>query len=84
MHTPTRQIDWAGLPLIQREPGKLGGAPNIDGLRITPEVIVENYERVQSIAYIITELFPSVTYEQAKAILEYAERQGQLSRPLAA
>ena len=77
-------IDWSELPLIRREPGKLGGAPNIDGMRITPEAIVDNYERGLSIEEIVTEVFSGVTYEQARAILEYAAQQGQLSRPLAA
>jgi hypothetical protein len=40
-----------------------GRRPNIDGMRITPEAIVANYESGQSIKFIVTELFPSVTYQ---------------------
>jgi uncharacterized protein (DUF433 family) len=39
-----REIDWSGCSLVQRDPLKLGGAPNIDGMRITPETIVDNYD----------------------------------------
>ena len=42
--TVLREIDWSGGPLVQRDPLKLGGAPNVDGIRITPEAIVDNYE----------------------------------------
>lgn len=82
MQTTTDDIDWSGLPLIRREPGKMGGAPNIAGMRITPETIVDNYEGGISIRELVTEHFPGVSYEQAYAILEYVAKRGQLQRPL--
>ncbi len=71
-------IDWSGCPLIRREPGKLGGAPNIDGMRITPEAILDNYESGCSVAEIANEIFPGVTEEQIETILKYARDRGYL------
>ncbi len=68
---------------MQCDPLKLGGSPNIEGMRITPETIVDNYESGFSVAEIV-EMFPPVTEEQARTILAYAAQRGYLSRPLAA
>ena len=78
--TTAETLDWSGLPLIRREPGKMGGAPNIAGMRITPETIVDHHEGGMSIREIIGH-FGGVSYDQAYAILEYAQRTGQLERP---
>ncbi len=77
------EIDWSGCPLVQRDPLKLGGAPNVDGMRITPETIIDNYESGFSVSEIV-EMFPAVTEEQARTILVYAAQRGYLTRPLAA
>jgi len=81
--TTTREIDWSGCSLVQRDPLKLGGASNIDGMRITPETIVDNYESGFSVAEIV-EMFPAVNEQQARTILAYAAQRGYLTRPLAA
>ncbi len=77
-------LDWSGCPLVQREPGKLGGAPNIDGMRIKPEAILDNYESGFGVAEIANEIFPGVTQEQIETILRYARDKGYLERPFAA
>ena len=81
--TASREIDWSGCSLVQRDPLKLGGAPNIDWMRITPEAIVDNYDSDFSVTEIV-EMFPAVTEAQARAILTYAAQRGYLNRPLAA
>ncbi len=81
--TTTDKIDWSGCSLVQCDPLRLGGSPNIDRMRITPETIVDNYESGFSVAEIV-EMFPPVTEEQARTILAYAAQRGYLSRPLAA
>jgi uncharacterized protein (DUF433 family) len=81
--TATHEIDWSGCSLVQRDPLKLGGAPNIDGIRISPETIVDNYESGFSVAEII-DMFPAVTEQQAHTILAYVAERGYLTRPLAA
>jgi uncharacterized protein (DUF433 family) len=81
--TTTCEIDWSGCSLVQRDPLKLGGAPNIDGMRITPETIVDNFESGFSVAEIV-DMFPAVNEQQARTILSYAAQRGYLIRPLAA
>ena len=78
--TATDKIDWSGCSLAQCDPLKLGGSPNIDGMRITPETIVDNYES----GFNVVEMFPAGTEEQARTILAYAAQRGYLTRPLAA
>jgi uncharacterized protein (DUF433 family) len=55
----TKEIDWTRCPIIQRDPLKLQGALNVNGLRITPETIVGNFEAGLDIAE-IHEQFPGV------------------------
>ena len=81
--TTTRKIDWSGCSLVQRDPLKLGGSPNIDGMRIAPETIVDNYESGFSVPEIV-DMFPAVSEQQARTILNYAAQRGYLTRPLAA
>jgi uncharacterized protein (DUF433 family) len=83
MATTTQEIDWSGCSIVQRDPMKLGGAPNIDGMRITPETVLEHYEGGFSIAEIV-DMFPAVNEQQARTILAYAAQRGYLTRPLAA
>jgi uncharacterized protein (DUF433 family) len=80
MATTSRQLDWSGCPLIQTDPQKMGGVPNIDGMRITPETVVDNYEDGLSIAEII-EQFPSLNEQQISTILAHAAKRGYLTRP---
>jgi uncharacterized protein (DUF433 family) len=77
--TVSEELDWSGCPLIRREPGRMGGVPNIEGMRITPETIVDHYEGGMNIREIISH-FPGVSYDQAYTILEYADKTRQLER----
>ena len=78
------KLTGLGCSLIQRDRLKLGGAGNIDGMRITPETIVEHYEGGFSVAEIANEIFPGVTQEQIRTILKYASEKGYLDRFFAA
>ncbi len=60
----------------------MGGVPNICGMRITPETVLDNYEDGLSIAEII-EQFPSLNEQQIRTILAYAAKRGYLTRPAA-
>jgi uncharacterized protein (DUF433 family) len=82
MVTNSRELDWSGCSLIQRDPQKMGGVPNVDGMRITPEAVLANYEDGLSISEII-EQFPSLNEQQIHTILTYAEERGRLTRPAA-
>ncbi len=81
--TTTHEIDWSGLPLIRREPGKLGGAANVEGTRIAPETFVDYWEDGESVAYIL-DTFEGVTERQVRTVLEYASQKGYLTRPFPA
>ncbi len=77
----TKEIDWTGCSIIQRDPLKLHGAPNVNGLRITPDTIVSNFEAGLDIAE-IHEQFPGVAVEDIQTVLNYAAEHGNLSRPV--
>jgi uncharacterized protein (DUF433 family) len=70
---------WTGCSIIQRDPLKLHGAPNINGLRITPDTVVGNFEAGLDIAE-IHEQFPGVPVEDIRTVLNYAAEHGNLSR----
>jgi uncharacterized protein (DUF433 family) len=76
----TNEIDWSGLPLIRSEPGKLGGAPNVEGTRITPEAFVDNWEDGESVEDIL-DTFDGVSERQVRTVLDYAAKKGYLTRP---
>ncbi len=79
--TTTSQIDWTDCSIVQIDPRKLHGAPNVNGLRITPDSIVANFEAGLSIAE-IHEQFPGVPDADIRAVLSYASARGHLSRPV--
>ena len=78
--TTTEKLDWSGCSLIRRELGKLGGAPNVEGTRITPEVFVDYWEDGESVEYIL-DTFDGVTERQVRTVLDYAAIKGYLTRP---
>ena len=81
--TTSEVLDWSGCPLIRREPGKLGGAPNVEGTRITPEAFVDNWEDGESVESIL-DTFEGVTERQVLTVLDYAAKKGYLTRPYSA
>ena len=79
--TVTHEIDWTGCAVVQRDPKKLHGAPNVNGLRITPDSIVGNFEAGLNVAEIHGQ-FPGVPARDIRAVLDYAARHCHLSRPI--
>ncbi len=79
--TVTHEIDWSGCSIVQRDPQKLHGAPNVNGLRITPDSIVGNFEAGLDVAEIHLQ-FPGVPVDDIRAVLDYAAKHGHLSRPV--
>jgi uncharacterized protein (DUF433 family) len=77
----TTEMDWSGCPIIQRDPEKLHGAPNVNGIRITPESIVDNFEAGLSVSEIY-EQFPGVPARDIRTVLNYAASRGYLARPV--
>jgi uncharacterized protein (DUF433 family) len=72
MTTPT-DLGWARCQAVEREPQRLSGAWVFRGTRIPVAALFENLEDGVSLAEFV-ELFPGVTQEQARAVLEHAAR----------
>ena len=73
--------DWSGCPLIQVDPEKMGGQPNVAGIRITPEALVENFNSGYDPDE-LADIFPGVPLPFIRAVLVYAGQQGYLHRPV--
>ena len=73
--------DWSGCPIVQRDPQKMSGAPNVAGQRITPDAFVDNYNDGLSLKE-LQEQFPGVPEQNIRIILNYAAQRGFLvTRP---
>jgi uncharacterized protein (DUF433 family) len=70
-----KTLDWSGCPIIQCEQGKLGGAFNIRGERITPGTILMHYEDGMSFSE-IQKQFPSISIQDMRTIVDYAQKHG--------
>lgn len=64
---------WAGCTAVERDPQRLSGAWVFRGTRVPVAALFENLEDGISLAEFV-ELFPGVTQEQARAVLEHAAR----------
>ncbi|MGA7983119.1 MAG: DUF433 domain-containing protein [Chromatiaceae bacterium] len=66
-------IDWSTCPAVERDPGRVGGAWVFRGTRVPVAALFENLEDGISVDQ-FPELFPGVTLQQARAVLEHAAR----------
>jgi uncharacterized protein (DUF433 family) len=76
---PIHPIDWSDCPLVERDPFKLGGVPNLVGTRMQADSIVENYEGgspVDEISYNF-----SIPEETIRAVLAYAQARQKTAVP---
>jgi len=64
---------WAACDLVERIPGKQGGVPLVKGTRIPADQIVEEHELGSPIKE-IAENYPSITLQQIRDLIAYAER----------
>ena len=64
---------WADCHLVERIPGKQGGVPLVKGTRIPADQIVEEHELGSPIKE-IAENYPSITLQQIRDLIAYAER----------
>ncbi|MEB3261458.1 MAG: DUF433 domain-containing protein [Cyanobacteriota bacterium] len=72
MSTQT-ELGWAGCSAVERDPHRVSGAWVFRGTRIPVAALFENLEDGVSLAEFV-ELFPGVTPEQARSVLEHAAR----------
>ena len=66
-------LGWAGCTAVERDPQHVSGAWVFRGTRIPVAALFENLEDGVTLADFV-ELFPGVTLEQARSVLEHAAR----------
>ena len=64
-------LGWAGCTAVERDPLRVSGAWVFRGTRIPVAALFENLEDGVSLAEFV-DLFPGVTQEQARLVLEHA------------
>ena len=63
-------IDWSSCAVVERDPERVSGAWVFRGSRVPVAALFENLEAIGE----FVELFPGITLEQARAVLEHAAR----------
>jgi uncharacterized protein (DUF433 family) len=66
-------IDWSSCVAVERDPERVSGAWVFRGTRVPVAALFENLEDGIPIGQFV-DLFPGVTLEQARAVLEHAAR----------
>ena len=66
-------IDWSSCKAVERDPERVSGAWVFRGTRVPIAALFENLEDGVSISQFV-DLFPGITLEQARAVLEHAAR----------
>ena len=66
-------IDWSTCHVVERDTERVSGAWVFRGTRVPVAALFENLEDGVPVGQ-FTELFPGVTLEQARAVLEHAAR----------
>jgi len=68
-----RELGWGSCTAVERNPQRVSGAWVFCGTRIPVAALFENLEDDVTLADFV-ELFPGVTLEQARSVLEHAAR----------
>ena len=66
-------IDWSSCPAVERDPERVSGAWVFRGSRVNIATLFENLEDGVPVGEFV-DLFPGVTLDQARAVLEHAAR----------
>ena len=66
-------LAWAGCPAVECDPQRFSGAWVFRGTRIPVAALFENLEDGVSLTQFV-ELFPGVTQEQVRMVLEHVAR----------
>ncbi|NDD46047.1 MAG: DUF433 domain-containing protein [Synechococcaceae bacterium WB9_4xB_025] len=69
----TSQLDWADCSAVERDSQRVSGAWVFRGTRIPVAALFQNLEDGVSLTEFV-EIFPGVTIEQARMVLEHAAR----------
>jgi uncharacterized protein (DUF433 family) len=68
-----RMIDWSSCSAIERDAERVSGAWVFKGSRVPVSALFENLEDGVPVGEFV-DLFPGVTLEQARAVLDHAAR----------
>ena len=66
-------IDWSSCTVVERDPERVSGAWVFRGSRVPVAALFQNLEDGVPVGEFI-ELFPGVSLEQARTVLEHAAR----------
>lgn len=66
-------IDWSSCKAVERDPERVSGAWVLRGSRMPVADLLENLEDGVPVGEFVR-LFPGVTLEQARSVLEHAAR----------
>jgi len=66
-------IDWSSCPAVESDAERVSGAWVFRGSRVPVAALFENLEDGVPVGEFV-ELFPGVTLDQARAVLEHAAR----------
>ena len=66
-------IDWSSCTAVERDPERVSGAWVFRGSRVPVAALFQNLEDGVPVGEFV-ELFPGVSLEQARAVLEHAAR----------
>lgn len=66
-------IDWSSCPVVERDAERVSGAWLFRGTRVPVTALFQNLEDGVQLAEFL-ELFPGVTLDQARAVLEHASQ----------
>jgi len=66
-------IDWSPCPAVERDPDRVSGAWLFRGTRVPVTALFQNLEDGVQLAEFV-QLFPGVTLEQVRAVLEHASQ----------
>lgn len=66
-------LDWSSCPAVERDPQRVSGAWVFRGTRVQVSALFENIEDGVQITQFV-ELFPGVTIEQVRAVLNHAAK----------
>jgi uncharacterized protein (DUF433 family) len=71
-------IEWSSCPAVERDPERVSGAWLFRGTRVPVTALFQNLEDGVQLAEFV-QLFPGVTLEQARAVLEHASQSLQVA-----
>ena len=66
-------LDWSSCSAVERDPERVSGAWVFRGTRVPVSALFENLEDGVQIAQFV-ELFPGVTVEQVRAVLDHTAK----------